>query len=162
MRSLDIQRNLVVPCVTDISGLVNFECDLLVLSKSGYATGIEIKVTKSDLKNDLSKNHIVRLNDLLWKSYSRKPALEYYYSPFKYYYYAVPEKLEEMALEQIPEFMGLYVIKKHPHVSKNIIVEVRKPKKLFNYRWSESQRYDLARLGTMRLLGLKLNIEKLK
>ena len=50
------RQNLIVPNVW--WGLdLNHECDLLVVSKSGFATEIEIKTSIQDLKKDLKKSH---------------------------------------------------------------------------------------------------------
>ena len=147
MNYFDIRRNLIVPCVSDWSQLTLFEIDLLVLSKSKYATAIEIKVNKSDLKNDLKKKHISNMKPI------GEFYLERYYKNIKYFYYAVPEELEEAALLQIHNFSGLLVAKKCN--GKNRIIQVRKPKLLFSNQWTDDMRYQLARLGTMRILGLK-------
>ncbi len=50
-----IRKNLIVPNVS--WGLNIHECDLLVVSKAGYATEIEIKTSKYDLINDKKKWH---------------------------------------------------------------------------------------------------------
>jgi hypothetical protein len=150
MNHFDIRRNLIVPNISDWSNLLRFEADVLILSQSGYATCIEIKVSKGDLKNDLKKPHIKHLDQLLiWN----KPPLERYYSSLKYFYYAVPERLINDALSQIPSFAGL--------ISLNGMRVVRKPKKLFDKKWNEKERYSLARLGAMRILNLKRKIYKL-
>lgn len=48
---LDIRKHIIVPNISWGAGL--HECDLLVINKSGYATEIEIKISKSDLKKRL-------------------------------------------------------------------------------------------------------------
>lgn len=53
------------------------ECDILSVSNSGYLTEFEIKISKSDLKNDLKKRHHHNSKRL------------------KYQYFAIPEKLKE-------------------------------------------------------------------
>lgn len=149
MNHFDIRRNLIVDNVTDMSLLVAFETDILVLSGSGYATGIEIKVSKGDLKNDLKKKQWKYLDDFkAGKSYH-----EIYFGAFKKFYYAVPEKLQEAALKQIPEWCGLLVCERYPKLE-----EVRSPKLLFNNKWSDKERYQLARLGTMRIYRNKINL----
>lgn len=50
------RTNLIVPNVWWGIGL-SHECDLLIVTKSGYATEIEIKVTNADFKRDLQKRH---------------------------------------------------------------------------------------------------------
>lgn len=53
MRELNIRKNIIVPNVSFGMYFKGYgalhECDLLCLSKSGYATEIEIKIIKSDL-----------------------------------------------------------------------------------------------------------------
>ena len=51
----NIRKNIVVPNVS--WGFLNHEADILVLSKSGYLTEIEIKRSLSDLKADFKKEH---------------------------------------------------------------------------------------------------------
>ena len=52
---IDIRRELVVPNVH--WGADVHECDLFLLSKSGYAIEIEIKISKADLIQDSKKKH---------------------------------------------------------------------------------------------------------
>ena len=157
MRHFDIRQNLIVPNVTDVSMLVGFETDMLVLTKSGYATGFEIKVTKGDLKADLKKKHIKRLDQFL----NGQPGLERYFGRFKYFNYAVPVHLKDVALDQIPDFCGLWVLDVPGYPALPKFYQVREAKKLFDYRWSEKQQYELARLGTMRILAMKEGIKNL-
>ena len=49
----NLSSHLVVPNVS--AGLHIHECDLISVTKGGYATEIEIKVSVSDTKKDLSK-----------------------------------------------------------------------------------------------------------
>lgn len=141
MRYFDIRANLVVPNVSwGLAGL--HECDLLVLSKSNYATEIEIKVSKGDLMKDKNKDHGHKHNHI------------------KYLFFAVPEKLVETALEVIPERAGLYVVKSLGPKNRNIErfgVEMARQCEAnkLSIKWPEKDRYQLARLGTMRILGLK-------
>ena len=155
MRHFGIRRNIIVPCVSDWSGLTLFEIDLLVLSESKYATAIEIKISKSDLKNDLKKKRIRKINDIMSIGGT---CFEWYYKNFKYFYYAVPEELKEEALDQIPSWSGLLIARQY--CGKDIITEIRKPKLLFNTKWTDEMRFQLARLGTMRILNLKENLIK--
>lgn len=147
-------KNLIVPNITAQMGLLSFETDMLCLSSSGYATGFEIKVSKSDLRNDLKKHHIKNLNNVV----DGKSGLERYYKKFKYFYYAVPEFLVSDTIELVPEFCGIYSYEKHKTEKYFVLVEKRKPVKLFDYKWSDSERYDVARLGAMRIYTLKRRI----
>lgn len=56
-REFNFRQNLIVFRVTDISGVVNHECDCLIMSMSGYLTEIEIKRSYSDFLNDFKKEH---------------------------------------------------------------------------------------------------------
>lgn len=155
MRYLDHRRNLIVTELSDFSGLTYFETDMLSLTKSGYATAIELKVTKADLKNDLKKKHIHRLQTI-----RREETLKHLYKNIKYFYYTVPEQLAEEALQQIPEIAGLYVASKRPHPwypehSITEIKEVKKPTIINPVKWTDKMRMDLARLGAMRIYTLK-------
>ena len=51
----DSRANLIVPNV--YHSFFKHELDLLVLTKSGYAYEIEIKITAADLKKDVKKRH---------------------------------------------------------------------------------------------------------
>lgn len=153
MRKFDFRQNLIVPNITNEMLIVSFETDILVLTKSGYAYGFEIKTSKSDLKADFKKPQHIKFNEM----HNGKTGLQRYYSKFKYFYYAVPEDLKEYALEVIPEFCGLWVLKKAEN-QKPKFYEARKPIKLFDFKWSEKERYEVARLGAMRIYSLKQSL----
>jgi len=150
MHYFGIRSNLIVPCVSDMSGIVPFEVDLLILSKSGYATAIEIKISEQDLKNDLNKNHI-KNNNGIWPGGGRR--FDHYFANLKHFYYAVPDELKQSTLNQIPEFAGLLTAKM---IAGEIrIFTIRKPGRLFEKKWSLEMSFQLARLGAMRILSLK-------
>ena len=139
-----IRKNLVVPNVSWGAGL--HECDVLFLTKSGYAVEVEIKASKSDLVKDKEKKHghvsnkIARL------------------------YFAVPEKLAEAALEHAPARAGVLIVKpdKRRYYGYKV-TEIRKCKRNMNaVKWTPAQRLNLARLGAMRIIGLKRKILKLR
>lgn len=158
MKHIGIRQNCVVPNVSwGISNL--HECDLLSLSQSGYATEIEIKITKADLIKDKEKSHGHNHNHI------------------KYLWFAVPEKLSEIAMDHIPERAGLYVLDKHyitydlyPSRGKIPYHRVRYNIKTVReamvnksaHKWSDKERLDLFRLGTLRILGLKESVAKVK
>lgn len=146
MREFNYQQNLIVPNVSNQMGLVAFETDMLVLTKAGYAHGFEIKTSKSDLKADFKKRQHTEFNVMK----NGKTGLERFYSVFKYFSYAVPENLKACALEVVPDFCGIWVYKDY-----KTFYQARAPKKLFDYKWSDKRRYELARLGTMRIFTLK-------
>lgn len=146
MKYLGIRQNLIVPNVSwGMHGL--HECDLLSLSNSNYATEVEIKVSKGDLLNDKLKNH----------SHDHKL--------ITYFYYAVPVKLVEVALAEIPYHAGLLSVEKVESFGNlyNVVSQIRPPvRKTKAYKWTDDDRYRLARLGTLRILGLKQKVHKLK
>ena len=126
----DFVHNLVVPNVS--WGLLMHECDLLVLTPKGYAYEIEIKVSKADLLKDKKKHHQHRDHRI------------------KYLYFAIPIKLEKHS-EHIPMHAGILVVDKEGRVH-----EVRKPMaNLPPYVFTPEEFFKLARLGTMRVWGLK-------
>jgi hypothetical protein len=157
------RQNLIVPNVSwglhDQRYKSLHECDVLILSNSNYATEIEIKISKSDLLNDLKKRH-KHNHDLIRR-----------------FYYAVPEKLEQAALENIPNGAGLLVVyskqftgyKWHTDGGKSEYVKYYTQVKTVKectintvaVKWTNEQRQQLARLGTMRILGLKEKIHNL-
>lgn len=154
MKHFKFLQNVIVPNVKwgmVLGGTPLHECDLLVLSKSNYATEIEIKVDKGDLLKDKAKSH------------------NHKHPYIKFLYFAVPEKLKEVALNNIPERAGLLVVSKrlisntyyddyyiyHIDVVKPAI---RNPK---TQKWSFEDKNKLMRLGTMRIYNLKKKILKL-
>lgn len=151
-RMYDVRQNIIVPNVSDQMCLVHFETDMLVLSQSNYATGYEIKVTKSDLLADLKKKQYARFKD---KENGSLLQELYYAKKFKYFYYAVPQKLKEIALQIIPEFVGLYV---YDNNGVGFLIKVKDAKKLKTQSWSEKDKIELMRLGTMRIYSLKLRL----
>lgn len=151
MNYFNFRYDVMVPNVSNMMGLVPFEVDMLVLRKSDLAYGFEIKTSKADLRADFKKPQHTEIDII----HSGKTGLERWFGKFKYFYYAVPEDLKQLALELIPEFCGLMVFdeKEYPEISRFYIE--RYGKGLFNYHWSAKERYELARLGTMRIKNLK-------
>lgn len=157
MRKFDYRQNLIVTNISNMMGLVPFETDVLVISKSNYATGFEIKVSKSDLKADFKKPQHKNIDGF----FNGKTGMQRYFGKFKYFNYAVPLALKECALELIPDFCGLWVYdnKEYPLVDRFYLA--REPKKLFTHQWTEKEKYEIARLGTMRIYALKSAIKGL-
>ena len=136
MQFLNIRQNIVVPNVSWGVGL-NHECDILKLTKTGYATEVEIKVSKSDISADKKKQH--GHNSHL----------------IKYLYFAVPSELRDYAIKNIPERAGLLVIR------DGTVHEARKPKRNIKAKkWGKDEIDKLLHLGCMRILGLKEKIQK--
>ena len=164
MRHFDFRQNLIVPNITNMVWTLAFETDMLVLTKSGYAHGFEIKVSKSDLNADFKKPQHCKFDEIK----NGKSGLERYYGKFKYFSYAVPEELKDYALTVIPDFCGLYSIQRidgsilfNEQLPYHKVNHIREPKELFRYKWSDKERYEIARLGAMRIYGLKTKINQL-
>lgn len=146
MKHLNIRQNLIVPNISwgmDVGGRSLHECDLLALSKSGFATEIEIKISKADLLKDKDKRH----------GHNHKAIANFYY--------AVPENLKQIALKSIPTRAGLFVVREYNN--RHVVSKVKGCVRISNpIKWSEKDRMKLARLGTMRILGLKQKVQTLK
>jgi len=144
MEYLNVRRNIVVPNVSwGMPGLF-YEADVVSLTPSGYATEIEIKVSKSDLLRDKKKRH------------NHKSKL------FKYLYFAVPEKLQDIALKVIPEHAGLLVVVENNYgtYSMRNVKKVREAKSNKMVRcWDYQKMLKLAKLGAMRILNLKMALK---
>jgi len=140
MEYVGIRRNLVVPNVS--WGMLDYEADIVIVTKHGYATEVEIKISKSDLRADFKKR------------------IQHDSNLFKYLYYAVPEDMKDFALEIIPQRAGLFTVRRNRithYDSREIVVrEIRKPQENKDcVQWGDKERLKLAELGCMRLLGLK-------
>lgn len=146
MSYLNVRQNIIVPNTSwglHLGGKDLHECDLLMLSKSGYATELEIKISRADLLKDAKKLH----------------GHEHHY--ITNFYFVVPENLKSVALENIPDRAGLYVLARKN--SGNLIVRLeRKAKRSAHARkWAKDEVFNLARLGVMRILGLKRKVNAL-
>lgn len=132
------RQNLIVPNVS--WGLNIHECDLLILSKAGYATEVEIKVSLSDLKRDLKKKHChVDKADRI-----------------KSFYFAIPDYLEKEGTPHIPERAGIIIV-----MQNRICRVVRMPKISNNAKpFRDEERFKLAHLAAMRIWTLKKRLKK--
>lgn len=143
MKTIDIERhlfkyfkftsNVVVLNITPLSTLVKFETDLISLTPARYATGVEIKVSLSDLKNDLKK-----------RQYRCKDCMRYY-NRFKYFYYVVPSTLVKDTIELVHPWIG--VLEVGP---KGGVRTRKKARKLHGPKWSVKDERHLLHLGCMR------------
>jgi hypothetical protein len=134
------RANLIVPNVC--WGMNIHECDLLILRPSGCAVEVEIKISHADLLRDMSKCH-AHLDPRI-----------------KFLYFAIPKKLE-CDINLIPPRAGILVCNPHADYWFERVKVVREPKKNGDYKFTEEERYALARLGTMRIWTLKEKIQKL-
>ena len=160
IKASHIRQNLVVPNVswglaTNESRSLH-ECDILILTPTGYATEIEIKISKADLLKDFSKRH------------------NHNHNLIRRLYYAVPDKLKDIALTYIPYNAGLMTVEyidamtykwdkklgriEIPYKYKRVKTIKEASINKDSRKWTNEERYQLARLGTMRILGLKEKI----
>lgn len=150
--SFNYIRNIVAFNVNGISESLGIwhECDMLVLSKSGYLTEIEIKRSWPDFIADFKNNHKHESNSII-----------------KYFYYCIPECLLEEAYEKLIELEVQYtgiitynedlVLSFHGHKSVFIDGSITYPfvtqhphRKLFL-----EEQLQVARFGAMRAVKLK-------
>lgn len=89
-KMFNYRMNVIVPNVSWGLGL-RCECDLLIVSQRRYATEIEIKVSKSDIKADKKKHPAAHKSGLIRR-----------------FYYAVPDYLQDC--EALPADCGLIVV----------------------------------------------------
>lgn len=128
--------NLIVPNVS--WGMnINYEIDLLIVSQSNYCTEVEIKVSASDIKKDLSKH----------QAHSA--------SFVKLFYYAVPEKLKDD--KNLPEDCGLIIVNEKGRCE--VVRAPRLNKKAGKI--SDIQCSKLQRLCCMRVWSLKEKVYRL-
>jgi len=80
----------------------SFECDILVIKNSLYTIEYEIKISRSDFKNDKKK----------FDPYRNKTKSESIISGDRtnYFYYVVPDGL--ITTDEVPEYAGLIYVKK--------------------------------------------------
>ena len=91
--SFNFIRNIIAFNVNGLSASLNIfhECDMLVLSKAGYLTEIEIKRSWSDFLADFKKTHSHEGNGII-----------------KYFYYCIPSCLLQQAYDKLDELKASY------------------------------------------------------
>ncbi len=142
----DPRKNIIVPNISYGMGL--HECDLLIVNKDGYATEVEIKISKADLKKDASKSHGHRSNKI------------------KRLYFAMPEDLfTEDLIQLIPERAGIFLIrKKQSYPSYDGVNTYYSGPKVIKYRnpqnnkdavsLTDKEKANMGRLGMLRYWNL--------
>ena len=138
---LGYRQNLIVPNVSWGFGYLNYEADLVVVTKSGYAKEIEIKVSKGDLIKDKEKKH------------------GHNYRQFKELWFAFPEILLAYK-KHIPERAGIYVVTQEDGYCSAVLE--RKAKRTNAEPITQKDRLELTRLGALRIWGLKRELNKLR
>lgn len=129
---IGIRKNLIIPNIS--WGIGIHECDLFVLTASGYAWEVEIKVSRSDLVRDQYKSH------------------HHEHNKIKRLYFGIPENITPH-LHYIPENAGIIVVNIY-----GVCRKIREAKTTGNYKFSEAERFKIARLGSMRIWSLKKKI----
>ncbi len=141
---LGYRANLIVPNVHwGLSGM--HECDLLVVSRAGYLTEIEIKISRADLRADARKWHGHNSNRI------------------KRLFFALPDYLEH-CLHMVPERAGIILVRaednvrgEYPYHPRCREIRAAKRNKAAG-KISEADRYKVARLGALRIWNLKRQI----
>ena len=127
------RTNLIVPNVS--WGMFLHECDLLIITKAGYAWEIEIKTSKYDLVRDKEKRHNHTSNKI------------------KHLYFAIPDYLLVHQVH-IPNFAGIVSVHRY---NNGLLTckKIREAKIKSKYKFTIEERYQVARLGSMRIWKLK-------
>lgn len=139
--------NTIVPNL--FWGMFDYELDLCVLSKAGYATEVEIKSCRPDLIKDKEKVH-GHHNEMI-----------------KYLYFALPYHLLK-DIEHVPERAGILIIEwqeawetySYKRDAWYSCTKLREPKMNYNRKWTDSERANLLRLAAMRTWTLKKQLQK--
>lgn len=129
--------NLIVPNVS-WGMFLGHECDLFILTKSGYGIEVEIKISKYDLIRDKKKTH------------------QHNSSKIKKLYFAMPKSMEDL-IYLVPARAGIFLIYWNKY-NKLTCEKIKEAKINSKYRFTEEEKFNLARLGTMRIWGLKKRI----
>jgi len=141
-RYFDYRQNLIVPNVSWGFG-ISYEADMFLVRPSNFIEEIEIKVSMADLKKD-------KLKDKWGKQFVKT---------LKKFWYCIPEDLEkhkDKIYQEIPDFAGVLVAE-YDNDRKRYYISVLRQAKLNKnaVRITDKQRYNLARLGCMRVWSLK-------
>lgn len=131
------RTHIIVPNIS--WGLNLHECDLLIINKNGYATEVEIKTSKADLKADLEKRHGHKSNRI------------------KHLYYAMPAELIDFAVGILPHDVGIIKCYRISENDSRIYAEkVRKPRPTHKFiKMPDKDIYHIGRLGVLRYWNLR-------
>ena len=139
-----VRRHLMVPNVS--WGLGIHECDMLIVTKSGYANEVEIKISQYDLKQDQKKTHGHRSRLI------------------RRLFFAIPMELQEFG-NYVPERAGIIVVNNgcsHPSPGNNNQpwCKITRPAQINKDAkpLSQEQIIHLGRLASMRIWSLKRTI----
>jgi len=152
MRALDIEVevakhfnpriNLIIPNIWWGLGFTH-ELDMLIVTPARCAYEVEIKVSKQDLLVDKQKKHCHedrRIREL---------------------YFAVPEKLKDIALQEIPERAGLFIVNLNSDKWYKRFDIVKRPKlNKHADKITDVEMIKLYHLASMRIWTLKTKLAK--
>ncbi|MFA5790740.1 MAG: hypothetical protein WC976_06740 [Caldisericia bacterium] len=146
----DKRHNLIVPNIS--WGMMSFgadfpQCDLLIITRNDYAYQIEIKVSKSDLIADTKKRHN-HLNGKIRKLY-----------------FAIPDYLKNCE-QYIPKHAGIIIVDSrfvytHQGIEYYNCQIVREAEAKSEYKFTDKEKFNVARLGCLRSWRWKGNLLKL-
>ena len=112
------------------------ECDILLLTNSGYLWEIEIKVSKADLINDKKKSH-GHLNDNI-----------------KRLYFAIPDYIKDYE-KHIPDRAGIIIVRR-AKTSNRLFCRIERPAiNQKGYKLKKDEKHKMAVLGSMRAWSSK-------
>lgn len=130
-KKFNIRQQLIIPNLWWGFDLKH-ECDLFVVSKSGYAAEVEIKVSVADVKRDLKKIH------------------GHTDSRIKFLWFALPQEIYEKSIDYIPKYAGIITIEKFEDGYIGVYVK-RKPEQSQVFRKLKHEEVSqLQRLMAMR------------
>ena len=144
-----VRTHLIIPNVYWGFGL-NYEADLVIVTRSKYAYEVELKVSKSDLKADKNKHPRAHNGEC-----------------FKRLYYAMPRKIYEPEL--VPERAGVLLVEwreKFTNWHERVYPAhweaslERKPQQTPAKKLTDSQYLKLLELQAMRVWSLKKKLVK--
>jgi len=149
--------NLIVPNISWGMGL--HECDLLILTPSGCAYEIEIKISLSDLKKDMKKlhNHGMDIKDPGCPPWPlSEEAKRNRQDKIRFLYFTIPDYLLKHK-QYIPKQAGILSIGEGGFIEK-----IREAKVKSEYRFTDEEKFNVARLGTMRIWKLKSKLREMR
>lgn len=137
-----IRQNVIVPNISFGHGV--HECDLFILTKSDCTIEVEIKTSMADLKKDVEKPHGHR---------SKK---------IRQLYFALPDNIIEKGIEHVPERAGIISISYLSPRKKFVAKVIREAKVNKDFiKPTEQEKFNITRLGCMRIYGLKSKLKQL-
>lgn len=125
-----------------------FECDIIGVRESGYVDEIEVKISKSDFKEDfkkkirVDKNHCLaeESTDMKTRGYfmNKHRAIQNSESPINYYWMIFPEGV--VSLDEVPEEYGVMYVN-----DKKRLSVARQAKRLHNRKADQDFKYNCLR-----------------